>query len=978
MALKGWNRLLTDAAWCRGEGNFPIRAYSEFMPPPWLGIKPYGDPAPAVRDPADNWGWNVSEYEQAHELDGGLAVVAREILKEVVNLGQGKPTPQIGKANLAGNPYWPPRLAERAGKLAHEKYVILAAVALSKTQDDKGRVRWTLFGGSEQGPGKGFWKSFWTEPRKEADPAAGIAFFRNLLTEVYGVTVRGDDLAAAGLRILPVGRDDRFPFWEEEPLPSWCAPLVWNERGSLRRFHYLLTFRPFDRLPEAIQRAYLKGELHLLPFPGSLVFWGAPHYRKLQQEQPFALQIPLLHLFPRYNEPHGMQIPQVGWLDVKNHDTAETADGHHRPRYVRTHRFQRVTREEDETVALHGADHVTHVLFSAAPDDLGLYGKPMARNAQVWTQEYQLLLDGPFQGQQQIGAAARLVEEGGRFGYRFFFPPMRVGPWELYWHRPVAAYPRPSPEEPTLLPGAPTGYLTAYPAGRPDLERPVELWPRLQRRPLVREAVELFLHMRHPRWYSETLNVRALMEFREYLGLDVLPPALARRIVLAPKEQTLEQWLFSLPERADDLQRGRRLALELAKWLASDIDPAKLDPRPEPLTLAATATRQFETLYWNTIAALAHGKYRTKDNADCFLDEPTREALRKRIPRGPLKRDLDALGDYLLRCHERAIEKSGMKGKAWAGEHAFRWQTDFAFSHWGGWVRNQNGEGYERNIVVRIPGRDRRQAIIMADHYDTAYMADCYEKSLGGTGARLAANGADDNHSATAALLLAAPLFLELSKAGRLKRDIWLVHLTGEEFPSDCMGARALCQALVERSLRVREPGGKEHDLAGVDVRGVYVADMIAHNHDRDPYVFQIAPGEGAGSAWLALQAHQANELWNALAEEGNRRPPRRDCGRSERSADPKRIPALARYARLIGELRTEWDPRSTLYNTDGQIFSDAGVPVVLLMENYDINRTGYHDTHDTMENIDLDYGAALAAIFIETVARAATEELPG
>jgi len=41
-------------------------------------------------------------------------------------------------------------------------------------------------------------------------------------------------------------------------------------------------------------------------------------------------------------------------------------------------------------------------------------------------------------------------------------------------------------------------------------------------------------------------------------------------------------------------------------------------------------------------------------------------------------------------------------------------------------------------------------------------------------------------------------------------------------------------------------------------------------------------------------------------------------------------------------------------------------------MENYDINRKGYHDTMDTMQNIDLDYGAALAAIAIETVAREA------
>jgi hypothetical protein len=44
-------------------------------------------------------------------------------------------------------------------------------------------------------------------------------------------------------------------------------------------------------------------------------------------------------------------------------------------------------------------------------------------------------------------------------------------------------------------------------------------------------------------------------------------------------------------------------------------------------------------------------------------------------------------------------------------------------------------------------------------------------------------------------------------------------------------------------------------------------------------------------------------------------------------------------------------------------------------MENYDINRTGYHDTHDTMENIDLDYGAAVCATTIEAVARAASSK---
>ena len=52
----------------------------------------------------------------------------------------------------------------------------------------------------------------------------------------------------------------------------------------------------------------------------------------------------------------------------------------------------------------------------------------------------------------------------------------------------------------------------------------------------------------------------------------------------------------------------------------------------------------------------------------------------------------------------------------------------------------------------------------MGDHYDTAYMEDRYRRD----GVRLAAPGADDNTSATAALLLAAPVLLEMSRAGRL------------------------------------------------------------------------------------------------------------------------------------------------------------------------------------------------------------------
>ncbi len=105
----------------------------------------------------------------------------------------------------------------------------------------------------------------------------------------------------------------------------------------------------------------------------------------------------------------------------------------------------------------------------------------------------------------------------------------------------------------------------------------------------------------------------------------------------------------------------------------------------------------------------------------------------------------------------------------------------------------------------------------------------------------------------------------------------------------------------------------------------------------------------------------------------GTRSESREGLLRSRRSPHGAAIPDVAPFLQVSGHVRVPSDPRSTLYNTDGQIFSDAGVPCVLFMENYDINRTGYHDMRDTMENIDLDYGAAVCAMTIEAVARVAS-----
>ena len=100
------------------------------------------------------------------------------------------------------------------------------------------------------------------------------------------------------------------------------------------------------------------------------------------------------------------------------------------------------------------------------------------------------------------------------------------------------------------------------------------------------------------------------------------------------------------------------------------------------------------------------------------------------------------------------------------GDLPFRWETDFDFPWMDGWLENQEGRREERNLVMMIPGRNRGEAVIMADHYDTAYMEDVYETGVrGGDGLRAAAAGADDNHSATTALLLAAESLLDAGRA---------------------------------------------------------------------------------------------------------------------------------------------------------------------------------------------------------------------
>ena len=963
----GWHRLIPHPGVVRAEGKYRIDAYSEFLPPPRVGWKPYGDHGPDTDlfDQADPFGWQVTEFEEELQLKPGLVQVARQVLGKLARLLDGDPDTGLPRLHPTENPYWPPELAAEP-RLPQERCLALLSLALSRTQDDKGRVHWTLFGNSEQGPGRAFWQGFYSAPDRERPAEEGINFFTRLLLAVYDQTIAGaDGLYRAGFRILP-DDDPPFPWWVE-PLPTWANRFRLSERGPVNGVRYLLTFRPFGRLPAAVRKAYLGGHLCLLPFPGSLIFWGVPGYRTLHDELPFALQVPLLLTVARHRALGGFRVPQSGFLHEPT--AAKPHAGAHahlvKNTYRRTHRWDKVLRDQDELALVGEEEKLLHVLFSTIPEDIDLYDKPMARNVQMWTEDFQLLLDGPTASPEQLKHAMRTVQAGGLFGYRFQFPAMRVGRHEVYWHRPLVAF-RDAKGEVQVLPDAPLGYLTAYAADKPRPEKAIELWPRLRRRALPAAALRLY-HAGNGRVTLPVVRaVQQLMDSARHHDDRPLPRSLARSILVRMPGESLDGWLECCPDAG--IAAGMRELVEPA--------PAPLPRRrgaavPDSLTFRRSATRAFEVAYWKTIAALSEGTFLNKNNADCVRDDITQRVLTYE------GRHLEGLGDYLLAYYERKIAAAKMAGKALAGEVPFQWRTDFDYSWMGGWLKNQEASA-ERDIVVVIPGRDRTRAVILGDHYDTAYMADRFYRELGGCGARLAACGADDNHSATAAMMLAAPIFLEMSRKGELGCDVWLVHLTGEEFPADCLGARALTQRLVEGTLKLHLPGRKTRDLSGVRVKGLYVSDMIAHNNDHAHDIFQISPGTGRESFWLAHQAHIATDIWNESAPVWNRHPDRAGRPRGRRSPHGAAVPEIAPFLTPTGQVRMPADPRSTVYNTDAQVFSDAGVPCVLFMENYDINRTGYHDTHDTMANIDLDYGAAVCAITIESVARAATVEPDG
>ncbi|HWU88038.1 MAG TPA: M20/M25/M40 family metallo-hydrolase, partial [Kofleriaceae bacterium] len=228
----------------------------------------------------------------------------------------------------------------------------------------------------------------------------------------------------------------------------------------------------------------------------------------------------------------------------------------------------------------------------------------------------------------------------------------------------------------------------------------------------------------------------------------------------------------------------------------------------------------------------------------------------------------------------------------------------------------------QSNLIAIIRGTEPGPPAVMADHIDAA----CEEDTFARTGRRVTTHGADDNATATAALLGAAAVLRDAHP----RHDIWLVHLTGEELPSDDLGARHFLSEMMR---------------AGQDIRAAVIADFIGW-HPPGPPRFQVSPTSLPGSERMAALALDA-----------------------ARQLAPELAALYAARTRL----------RNSVFQTDLQEFEFYGVPGILFNEDLDYSDrktlSPYnHQSTDVVAHLDLPFAVAVARVAIETTLRLAND----
>ncbi|CAF2922629.1 unnamed protein product [Rotaria sp. Silwood2] len=242
----------------------------------------------------------------------------------------------------------------------------------------------------------------------------------------------------------------------------------------------------------------------------------------------------------------------------------------------------------------------------------------------------------------------------------------------------------------------------------------------------------------------------------------------------------------------------------------------------------------------------------------------------------------------------------------------------------------------QANLFAYIPAGGSRKCnepVVFIDHIDTAFERDTFAN----TGQRRTTPGADDNVSGLVALLQSASILKQTQETAC--RDIWLVHMTGEEYPAASLGVSHFLQQLLVK----KQP-----------IYTAVIVDMIGHRVNRNDPIVQVNAADSTKSLLLAELA--LNYVYPKV---------------KDKFIVKNLQPVLRRWS----------DPYAYLYNTDGVRFVEYGFTCLLFNErisnheNY--RRDGYHDTLDTVNLIDFEYGQTVSQYAIATVAMLTHSDCP-
>ena len=504
--------------------------------------------------------------------------------------------------------------------------------------------------------------------------------------------------------------------------PSFCL----GDETPLRGVKYLLTFRPFRDLPAAVRRKYLAGDLNLLPFPGSLLFWGIESYaasgRADAAGRADSAAAPV----------RTARMARAGFACRNRAGSRSRAPPVPSGRActsaicclfaIPTSGPFAAPAPIASTIASWPPTNIgwPTSLFSTKPQDIGLYHKPMARNVQLWSHEFRPLLDGPTAKAADHPRRRRAASPPAVCSaIASCFPPCAsagtsctgIGPWSLI-------------------------SIETKSGGHGLRQRSAGLFDRLpidgQQAQLTTRPMRTLATLAY-NVHGHTDNVDLFHGLEETsAATDDHQRLQDARCLGTARAQTVAAHLRpAAPDHRQEGNPGRLAALVAAAGQAAQrrdgprglveqlrVLPGAGDEAGRPTAEASrtkSATAQEERAPVADVPAhrlpLLRGSLLETRSATCprAISSTRTTPIASRTSRRtrPSRTTIAIWRSWAITCWTTTPGSSPIT--AWTdavqiGELPFHWHTDYPFPWMGGWVHNQDGKAYERNLHGQDPG----------------------------------------------------------------------------------------------------------------------------------------------------------------------------------------------------------------------------------------------------------------------------------